>query len=356
MKKLAFKRRAKKSVQEQAPMRITNETVAEHREQILAGGRRFKYPMQYARHKLVINAIIITVAALILLVVLAWQQLYVAQNTGTFFYRVTRVLPLPVATVDGHTVEYSDYLMYYRGSVHYLQQNERVNLADKDGKRQVDYNKRKALSGAELDAYAHKLAGELNISIADSQIDNEISEARNTSNGRISQETYDESTMSVLGWSPEENRRVIRNNLTRLAVAYAIDTKAKEQADKAAELVKAPDADFDKIAAELGGEGKAKVESRISGLVPFTNLDGGLSAAAAKLQKGQVSGVIKTTKVDGYYFVKLLDKTDTQLSYAYLRIPLTMFNEQFESLKSQGKVKEHISIPALEAQSQTQTQ
>lgn len=354
MKKLAFKRRAKKSVQEEAPMRITNETVAEHREQILAGGRRFKYPMQYARHKLVINATLITVATLILLVVLAWQQLYVAQNTGTFFYRVTRVVPLPVALVDGRTVEYSDYLMYYRGSIHYLQNKERVNIADKDGKRQVDYNKRKALNGAELDAYAHKLADELNITITEGQIDNEVSEDRNTINGRISQDAYDASIMTVLGWSPEENRRVIRNNLTRLAVAYAIDTKAKEQADKAAELVKAPDADFDKIAAQLGGEGKTRVESKVSGLVPFTNLDGGLSVAAAKLQKGQVSGVVKSTKVDGYYFVKLLDKTDTQLSYAYLRIPLTMFETQFSSLKSQGKVKEHINVPALEGQAQAQ--
>jgi hypothetical protein len=351
MKKLAFKRRTKKSVQEEAPTRITNETVAEHRERILAGGRRFKYPMQYARHKLVINAILITVATLVLLVALGWQQLYMAQNTGTFFYRVTRVLPLPVASVDGQVVEYSDYLMYYRGSTHYLQQSERINLESEDGKRQADYNKRESLNGAELDAYARKLANELNISISDAQIDNEISEARNTSNGRISQETYDASTLSVLGWSPEENRRVIRNNLTRLAVAYAIDHKAKGQADKVAELVKAPDADFDKIAAQLGGEGKARVEAGISGLVPFTNRDGGLSNAAAKLQKGQVSGLVKTTKVDGYYFVKLLDKTDTQLSYAYIRIPLTMFTDQFASLKSQHKIQEYIKLKELEGQS-----
>jgi parvulin-like peptidyl-prolyl isomerase len=350
MKKLAFKRRTKKSVQEESPTRITNETVAEHRERILAGGRRFKYPMQYARHKLVFNAILITAATLVLLVTLGWHQLYVAQNTGTFFYRVTRVVPMPVATVDGQWVEYSDYLMYYRGSVHYLEHGERINLTGKDGKRQADYNKRKALNGAELDAYARKLANELNISISAAQIDNEISEARNTSNGRISQETYDASTMSVLGWSPEENRRVVRNNLTRLAVAYAVDDKAKEQADKAAELAKATDADFAKIAEQLGGDGSTKVQAGVSGLVPFTNRDGGLSTAAAKLQKGQVSGFIKTTKVDGYYIVKLLDKTDTQLSYAYLRIPLSVFDAQFASLGAQGKVKEYINVPAIEGQ------
>ena len=350
MKKLAFKRKSKPSVQE-APTRITNETVAEHRERILAGGRRFKYPMQYARHKLVLTASLIVLATLIVLGLVGWHQLYVAQNTGTFFYRVTRVLPLPVASVDGQSADYSDYLMYYRGSIHYLEQSERINLASEDGKRQADYNKREALNGAELDAYARKLAKELNISITASQVENEISEARNTGNGRISQETYDASTQTVLGWSPEENRRVIRNNLTRLAVAYAIDTTAKQRADQAGQLVAAPNADFDKIATQLGGEGKAKAEAGVSGLVPFTNRDGGLSTAAAKLQKGQLSGMLKTTKADGYYFVKLLDKTDTQLSYAYLRIPLTMFSDQYSALKTQGKVKEYINVPGLEGQS-----
>ena len=56
MKKL---RRKKRSAEAEQPSRITNETVAEHRERILAGGRRFKYPVQYARHRLVINTIII---------------------------------------------------------------------------------------------------------------------------------------------------------------------------------------------------------------------------------------------------------------------------------------------------------
>ena len=95
MKKLPFKKR--KEAQKTAPSRITNETVAEHRERILAGGRRFKYPMQYARHKLVFNTIIVTLVTLVLLAVVGWWQLYIVQNSSSFFYRVTRVLPLSAA-------------------------------------------------------------------------------------------------------------------------------------------------------------------------------------------------------------------------------------------------------------------
>lgn len=350
MKKLPFKRR-KKTLSDTAPTRITNETVAEHRERILAGGRRFKYPMQYARHKLVINAILITIGAVIILGALGWWQLYWAQNTSDFFYRLTRAVPVPVATVDGHWVSYADYLMYYRGSTHYLQQNEPLNLQGDSGKRQTDYNKRESLRNAELDSYAAMLADKLHISVTGAEVDQAISDARNTSNGRISQETYDVSTLSVLGWSPTENRQAIHNSLLRAAVAYAIDDTARQQVAKATELLNDPNADFDKVAATLGGSGSAKVEAGVSGFVPLVNRDDGRSAAAAKLQKGQVSAVIKTPTADSYYFVKLIDKNDTQLDYAYLRIPVTALTDQFSSLKDQRKIQEFITVPSLESQS-----
>ncbi len=351
MKKLPFKRRKDAK---QVPSRITNETVAEHRERILAGGRRFKYPMQYARHKLVFNTIIVVIVTLILVAVIGWWQLYVVQNTNTFFYRVTRALPLPVASVDGESVRYSTYLMYYNSSAHYLQQSEQVDLNSNDGKRQLDYYKRKNMDDVEQDAYAAKLAHQLGITITNQQVDKVISDDRNTANGRISQETYDASALSILGWEPDEYRLDTTNKLLRQAVAYAIDSDAKAKADAAAQLVAAPGADLMAIATQLGGTGSSKVTVGVSGMVPLTNSDGGLSMAALALQKGAVSGVIKTTTGDGYYFVKLLDRTDTQLNYQYIRIPLTKFDQQFAALKSSGKIHEYITVPNIDSQSVNQ--
>ncbi len=348
MKKLRLKRRDKAS--KQAPARITNETVAEHRERILAGGRRFKYPMQYAKHRLVFNTILVTIVALLLVILVSWWQLYLVQNTSTFFYRVTRVLPLPVASVDGESVRYGDYLMYYNSSAHYLQRSEQLNLGSEDGKRQLDYVKRKSMNTVTADAYAAKLAHDLGITISNDRVDKVIDDDRNTANGRISQETYDASALNVLGWSSEEYRQDVKAKLTRQDVSYSIDTDAKQKEEKAADLIKSAGPDFDKIAAELGGEGDGKVVSGISGLVPYANRDGGLSAAAVKLNKDEVSGVIKTTTGDGYYFIRLLEKSDTQVSYAYLKIPLTEFNKRLAALKKAGKIKEYIQIPEVQAQ------
>lgn len=348
MKKLTLKRLRKK--QPEAPSRITNETVAEHRERILAGGRRFKYPMQYARHKLVFNAIIIVLVAIVALIGVGWWQLYSAQNPGTFMYRVTRVLPLPVATVDGEQVPYYDYLLYFNGSAHYLKQSEQIDLTSQDGKRQLDYIKRKSIDNAVADAYARKLTRTYNVSVTDKDVDAVIEQGRTTTNGIISQETYDASALSILGWTPEENREVIRSKLIRNAVSYEIDDVAKKNVEKVAAQLQTPGVDLDQVAKTVGGEGAAAVSSGVSGLVPNFNNDGGLSIAAAKLQVGQLSSVIKSTTGDGYYFVKLLEKTDTKISYAYVKIPLTVFNSQLAALRNDDKIKEYISVPVINDQ------
>jgi len=347
MKRLRLRKRDKAKA---IPSRITNETVAEHRERILAGGRRFKYPMQYARHRLVFNTILITVVALLLIMLVGWWQLYPAQNTSTFFYRITRVLPLPVASIDNESVRYGDYLMYYNSSAHYLQQSEQVNLQSEDGKRQNDYIKRQSMNNVQADAYAAKLARELKITISEDAVSKVIDADRNTVNGRISQETYDASALNVLGWTPEEYRQDTKSKLMRQAVAYAIDDTARQKQASADTLLRAPGADLDKIAAQLGGEGDAKVTSGASGFVPRTNRDGGLSVAAATLEKDQISGAIKTTTGDGYYFVKLLEKNDTQISYAYIKIPLTAFADRLAQLKKDNKIHEYIAIPKLDNQ------
>ena len=105
--------------------------------------------------------------------------------------------------------------------------------------------------------------------------------------------------------------------------------------------------DFNKVAEELGGEGNGKVEDGISGMVPLVNNDGGLTEAASQLDKGQVSSVIRSTTGDGYYFVKLIEKTDTQLNYEFLQIPLTEFDRRLDELKAAGKVREYIEVPVI---------
>lgn len=346
MKKILRKRRSK-TEEAAPPSRITNETVAEHRERILAGGRRYKYPIQYARHRLVIVTIAIAIVSIILIILAGWWQLYVTQSSTPIIYRVTQIVPVPVASVDGQPVRYSDYLMYYNSSIHFLQKSEQLVLTSEDGKRQADFQKRQNLDIAIRNAYAEKLADELGIVVEPEQLERMNQEHLTMANGPISQETYNASTKSLLGWTPEEEQRSTKSQILKSNVAYKIDTEASQKVERAAELLQAYNNDFPKVATELGGEDDGMVTAGVSGLVPLINNDGGLTETARKLESGQVSSVIRSTTGDGYYFVKLLEKTDTQLNYEYIRIPLTEFDRRLRELREQGKIHEYIKVESI---------
>jgi len=344
MKKLLHKILRKKT-DVQPPSRITSETVAEHREKILAGGRRFKYPIQYARHKLVINAIIISLVALIAVIAVGWWQLYPAQNTSEFMYRITKVLPVPVATVDGQPVLYSDYLMKYLSSIHYLGQKEQVSFKTDDGKRQVEYIKQQSMKDAIADAYASKLAKDMGITVSSSELEAFLVAQRQSNDGTISEQTYNAVILDYYGWSPDEYRHVTEEKLLRQKVSYAMDKPALDASNGVeASLIKNPKIVMKNLAKTISNQSGVKVTYGASGLVPKDNQDGGLASAAIKLKKNHISSVIKSTLGDGYYVIRLLGSNSTQVSYEYIHIPLTAFTSALDGVISSGKVKEYITI------------
>lgn len=345
MKKLLNKVRRKKSALPESA-RITTETIAEHRERILAGGRRFKYPVQYARHKLVFNAIIIAVVTLIALIAVGYWQLYSAQNTSSFMYRVTRVVPVPVASIDGQSVRYSDYLMKYRSSIHYLETKERVNLKTEDGKRQSDFVKQNAMEDALADAFATKLANERGVTVSDAELEVFLKQQRSSTDDAVSEATYDAVILDYYGWSPEEYQHAMKTKLLRQKVAYAVDNDADAVVKSIGATISGGNTDLKEVADAVNASSKVQVTHSAPGAVPKNNQDGGLAATAAKLQPSEISAAIKSTAGDGYYFIKLIDSTEAQVNYEYIHIPLTVFEKLLKTAKA-DKSKEFISIPEV---------
>ncbi len=346
MKKLRLKKNKKASQlkNDVGSTRITNETVAEHRERILAGGRKFKYPHQYVKHKLVLNAVIITVVTLSVVLVIGWQQLYVAQNTSDFAYRATRAVPVPVATIDGQHVRYSDYLMRYRSQELWLSTKGQLGLSGADGERQLDFIKRNIIDGLENDMYAKKKAKDLGIVVTNEEVESVINDNRNTSNGTITQEVYDASTRDTLGYSPTEYKRIIMQSLLRQKVAYAIDDDAESRKEELATAIAQQNKPNLETLVSKYEKDDIELEFGTSGLVPKNNQDGGLSKAALLLEDDQVSDAIQSTTGDGYYFVQRVSGNDRQISYRYIKIPLTVFDAEVKKLRDDGRVTEYIDI------------
>lgn len=323
--------------------RITNDTISEHREHILTSGRRFKYPMQYARHKLVINTIFLSVALLALLAVFGWWQLYIVQNTGSAFYRVTQALPLPVASVDGAPVRFSDYLMRYKSEIYWLTQNDQINIGTPDGQRQSEYRKRQALDDAESLTYARSIAAKKGIAVSDQQVDAFVEQARQANGISISTEAYYSAQLDAYNWSREEVRDNIRNSLLQREVEFSVDDAARQTANSVLTSASTPNADFNAIVTALQQQGATGVTTADAGSIPIASQDpNGIIKAIRGLNPGQVSGLIHG--VDGYYVAKLIDKNSTTIHYGYIKVALTQFTSDFATLKKNHKIQEFITI------------
>jgi len=334
IKKILHKKKSKQQA-EKLPTRITNDTVAEHREKVLAGGRKLKYPLQYTKRNLVRNTAIISVAGLLVLTLATWVQLYVVKDTSDLAYRVTRVIPLPVAVVDGQPARYSDYLLYYRSTVLALDGQGWLNIDNARDK--ILFQQKQALDLAIEDAYATKLATEKNIEITDAQVDELLNQQRK--NSGLSDSAYEASVRDTLHWSMNDMRQALKASLLRQEIAFTIDEKARDTSKEVEGLIGSKKS-LSEIAQKLGD----KVQLVPNVVVPKNNSDGGLSIAVSNLEIGKVSSAIKTSMGDGYYFVLRQPSDDSNLKYSYILVPLTEFKNQLDKLKGEDKVRTFISL------------
>jgi hypothetical protein len=154
--------------------------------------------------------------------------------------------------------------------------------------------------------------------------------------------------LDILGWSPDEYRQVLRDELVRRKVAFWIDTTAAQLSDSVGVQAKTAGSSFQSIVAATNALGGNQTSYGAPGFVPKTNQDGGLAAVASKMQKGQVSDVVKATTTaagDGYYFIRVIDVNDAQVSYEYIQIPLTEFQKRLTNFQKTNKIDQYISIP-----------
>ena len=321
------------------------EKVEERREEVLAKGRKFKYPLQYTKHKLVINTILVAAVAVVAMVVAGWLALYQFQSTGEMMYRVTQVLPVPVAEVDGAKVRYSDYLMIYRSNLQTSeQQSGQLGNTEDDDLVRAEY-KRTALEAAVEYTYAMKLGKELGLSVSEEEIDQAFDEHRKVGGVERSEEAFLKIVQDNFGMNRQEYRRMLELTLMKAKVEQEIDETAQAVAAEVETMLNENGGDMVAVAESLGEQ----VEYEATGqLVDNMNVDGGRSNKAMTLEPGQVSERFLSNNGDGYYFVKLMEKTETQVNYESIKVKFTTFAERVAQLYEEGKVKELIEVGLME--------
>lgn len=321
------------------------EKVEERREEVLAAGRKFKYPLQWTRHRVVINTVIIAAIVLAILITSGWLALYQFGMTDEMLFRVTKILPVPVAVVDDERVLFSDYLMFYRSSMLSIerQSGQVDNESDVDTLR-MQY-KRAALTEAEDYTYAAKLAGEMGLVVTDEDVEKEFKRHLSIGGVERSEAGFMKIVQENFGLDKAEYQRMLYLTLLKVAAEKEIDETANQTAEKVEKLLAENGGSFAAVAAAMEGEIEYQ---ETGGMVSNQNIDGGRASEAFKLEPGQQSGRFVSMNGDGYYFVKLIAKTDTEVNFVSIKVPFTEFEKRIAELRADGRVRELITITDAE--------
>ncbi len=317
------------------------EKVNERREEVLAQGRKFKYPLQWTRHRIIINTILIAVIVFAVIIIGGWLALYRLGRTDDLLFKVTEIIPVSVANTDGEETRFSDYLMFYRSSMTSIERQSGSQFDSESFEALRNEYKRSALTEAEDYTYALKLAKELNITATNEEVQTEFDRHLKIGGVDRSEEGFIKIISDNFGLTKSEYERMLYLTLIKAKVSTAIDENANSIATKVESLLAGNGENFQAVADALGD---AIIYEETGGLVDSKNIDGGRATEAMKLEPGQSSGKFVSMNGDGYYFVKLIKKTDSSVDFVSIKIPFTEFDKRLASLRDEGKIHEYIFI------------
>lgn len=324
--------------------RITNETVSEHREEVLAGARKYIYPLQHSKHRVVRISIGLFAAVIIVFFVSVGLSLYKFQSTSGFIYNVTRIVPFPVAKAGSSWVSYESYLFELRRNMHYYQTQQQATFKTKDGKAQLARLKQQAMNQAVQEAYVKQLASQNHVSVSAQAVDNQVTLVRSENRLGDSDRVFREVLNEFWGWREADFKRQLKQELLQQAVVSKLDTGTNDRANAALRQL-VGGTDFAAVAGQLsddlvtkanGGQYPNAIMLRDGDIPPI------LSEEIFKLKVGEVSGIINT----GYTLeiVKVIDASGSARHAAHIQFTFQDISTYLKPLEAHKPSHAYIKI------------
>lgn len=342
--KRVVSRKEKKSIREDGLPKITNDTVAEHREEVLASARKYIYPLQHSRHRIVIISVSIFVVALTVFLTYTLLALYKFHATSTFVYRITQVLPLPVARADSNFVAYENYLFEVRRYMHYYTTQQDIDFSSKSGKEQLADYQRRALDSVIDDAYVKQLAKKHGVSVSRGEVNDQINLLKSQNRLGGSNQVFEDVLKEFWNWSIDDFRRELRQQLLAQKVVSKLDTETHKNAEAALGQLQGG-ADFATVAKTLSEDEVSKASGGEYGfMIERTNRDiqPKVLEEIFRLQPGQTSGIIETPL--GLEIVKVYENNGGKVRAAHIFFSFEGIAKYLEPLKRENPPSRYIRL------------
>lgn len=275
--------------------RITTESVAASREEVIGGARKYILRLGHTKHRIIGVTVTLLVLAIISFMSYCTLALYRSQLTSGFLYHVTQVVPFPVAKAGPNFVSYESYLFEVRHYMHYYQTQLKLDFNSPEGKQQLVAFKKQALEKVINDAYVKQIAKQKGITVTNKQIDDQIALLRSQNRLGDSDAVFEDVLRDYWGWSVNDFKRSLRDQLLSQNVAAALDTATQDRANKVlAELKNG--ADFADLARKYSDDQSSKANGGDIGVVERNKRDIAPQTMDAlyRLKPGQFSEVINT--------------------------------------------------------------
>jgi hypothetical protein len=275
---------------------ITDKTIAVHREEVLKGARKYIYPLAHSKKRIVTITIGIVSSAIVGLLIYCSLALYHFYQYNTFLYRITQVVPFPIAHLDGKFVSYESYLFELRHYVHYYQSQSHVDFSTPDAKQQLIQYREQALQQVTNDAYIKILASKDSVSVSDKEVNARITEVRNQNRLGGDSKVFADVLRDYWGWSITDFKRSLKQEILAEKVVAKLDTADTKRANDALTQLKGG-ADFAGLAKQISDDPNAKNTGGDYGFAITKNnpnIPPQVIDALFKLKPGQISGVVDT--------------------------------------------------------------
>lgn len=334
-------RKKKPELNSDAP-RITNDTVAAHREEVLASARKYVTPMQQSKHRIVTISTSLVVVAFVVFITYCTLALYKFQSDSTFIYRVTQVVPFPIARTDKTFVSYENYLFELRRYKHYYETQVKVDFNDEKNKDQLADFKKRAVQKVVGEVYIRQLAKEKGVSVSDKEVEDQIILLRAQNRLGGNEKVFEDVLKDYWGWTIDDFRRSLRDELLAQKLVAVLDTQTSARANAALNELEMG-GDFAAIAKKYSDDIGTKETGGEFG-VPINMTDPNISAQSAdalfKLKPGEYSKLINIGS--GLEIVKNIETNGDKIRAAHIIFTFKNLDEYLNDLKEKQPAKVYI--------------